>query len=75
MLVLVPLEIGNEHLDRAAGHALVDLPDRLGEDVRAEVGQVVAIDRRDHRVLELHLGDRLRRRARAPSMSYFGGRP
>src|SRR6185436_18533124 len=36
------LKIRNEHLDRTTGHPLVDLTDRLGEDVGAEVGQVVS---------------------------------
>src|SRR6185312_12451254 len=34
-----------------------DLADGLGEDGGAEVGQVVAIDRRDHDVSQLHLLD------------------
>jgi len=37
----------------------VDLADRLRENVGAEVGQVVAVHGRDHRVLELHRPDRL----------------
>jgi hypothetical protein len=56
--VLVALEVGDEHLDRASGKLLVDLPDGLGENVRPKVGEVIAIDRRDDGVAETQLGDR-----------------
>ena len=56
---LVPLEVGDEHLDGAAGEALPDLPDGLGEDVRAEVGEVVAVDGGDDGVAQGELGDGL----------------
>ena len=55
--LLAPLEIGDEHLDGAVGELRVDLADGLGEDVGAEVGEIVAVDRGDHRVLEIELGD------------------
>ena len=41
------------------GDALPELPDRLGEDVGAAVGQVVAGDARDDDVLQAQSGDRL----------------
>ena len=58
--VLLPLEVGDEHLDRAARELRVDLADGLGEDVRAEVRQVVAVHRGDHGVPQVQLGDGLR---------------
>ena len=51
------LEVGNQHLDAAVGHARPRPPDRVGEDRRAAVGQVVAIDRRDDGVLQAHALD------------------
>ena len=48
------LEVGNQHLDAAVGHPRLDLADRVGEDRRAAVGQVVAIDRRDDGVAQAH---------------------
>ena len=56
---LVPVEVGDEHLDAHARHALPKLPDRLREDVRAAVGQVVAGDRGHHDVLQPEARDRL----------------
>jgi hypothetical protein len=47
----------DEHLHRTIRQALFDLSNGLGE-MNAEVGQVVAIDRRDHGVLQPHRGDR-----------------
>ena len=58
--VLIALKIRNQDLDRAARNPLMNLPDRLGEDVGAEIGKIVAVDGRDDRVLKLHLRDRLR---------------
>src|SRR5687768_1646958 len=54
--VHVPLEVRDQYLHRTPGNLLVNLPDRLGEDVRAEVREVVAVHGRDDRVLEPHLG-------------------
>ncbi len=48
------LEIWNQHFDPAARHTLARQPNRLGEDERAAVGEIVPIDRRDDRVLEAH---------------------
>ncbi len=56
---LAPLKIGHENLDGAVRESLFDLPDRLGEDVRAKVGKVVAIDRGDHGVAEIHFANRV----------------
>ena len=69
------LEVWNQHLDAAAGHARPRLPDRLGEDRRAAVGQIVAIDRGDDGVLQAHARRPLRRRAPAPPVSSSVGRP
>ena len=52
------LEVGDEHLDPAAGHTRARLRDRVGEDRRAAVRQIVAIDRGDHGVLQSHAIDR-----------------
>ena len=71
---LVPLEVGDEHLDRAGGNARADLPDRLGEDERAEVGEVVAVHGGDDGVLQLISAIAAATRA-GSSMSYLGGRP
>ena len=57
---LLPLEVGDEHLDRAPRQPVMNLPDRLGEDVCAEVGKVVAVHRGDYRMAQAQLGDRRR---------------
>jgi hypothetical protein len=44
--VFVALEVRNEDFDRAVGQALLYLADSLGEDVGAEVRQVIAVDGR-----------------------------
>ena len=49
-----------------SGQPRLDLPDRLGEGPGAEVGQVVAVDRGEHHVLQPHASPRPRRPARAP---------
>src|SRR5439155_1739208 len=60
----ISLEIWNEGLDEQVGSAGLDLPHRLCEVSRASVGQVVAIDRCEHDVGEVHFceGDRHLRR-------------
>ena len=57
--IRIALKIGDEHLDRAAGKTLMDLPDRFGKDVRPEVGEIIAVDRRDHSVPQVELGNGL----------------
>src|SRR5512146_1431603 len=71
--VFVALKVGNEHLDRAVGQALLDLPDGLGKDVRAKVGQIVAVDRGDDDVPEPHFHDRGRDAGRL--LDVVPGRP
>ena len=56
---LVSLEVGNQDLDRAARHGLMDAADRLSVDPRATVGQLVAIHARNDDVLQFHLLDGL----------------
>src|SRR5438270_11729882 len=53
----VSLEIRDEGLDEQVGTAGLDLPHRLCEVSRASVGQVVAIDRCEHDVGEVHFGE------------------
>ncbi len=57
-------EIGDEHLDGAAGLQLADAADDQGKDRRTAVLALVAVDRRDHGMFELHgfdsLGDTFR---------------
>src|SRR5205814_687551 len=53
----VSLEIRDEGLDEQVGAAGLDLPHRLCEVGRASVGQVVAIDRCEHDVGEVHFGE------------------
>ena len=55
----VALEVGDEHLDRAAGDALADRPDAGREDGGAAVLLVVAVDGGDDRVAEAHARDRV----------------
>ena len=56
-----PLKSGIKHFDARRRRSPADLADRLREDAGAAVCLVVAIDRRNHRVLEAHglhrLGD------------------
>ena len=54
------LEVRNQDLDPAAGHARAGASNRFSEDGGPPVRQVVSIDRRDHRVLERHRADRVR---------------
>src|SRR5919109_4122669 len=42
--LLTSLKVGYQHLDRTSRNALVNLPDRFGKDVSAEIGEVVSID-------------------------------
>jgi hypothetical protein len=52
--LFVPLEVGDQDLDRAGGNPLVHEPDRLGEDPGAKVRQVVTVYGRDNGVPEVH---------------------
>src|SRR4029453_10014262 len=58
-LVGVGVEVGDEQFDAAAGQLGVDLADRLGVQPRPAVGQVVAGDAGDGRVLQAHGGGAL----------------
>ncbi len=58
------VEVGDEHLDAHAGRPLAHREDRLGEDARPAVGQVVARDAGHDDVLETELADGLRDAAR-----------
>ena len=53
-------EVGDQHLDRAAGVQLADAADDHGKDRRAAVAAFVAVDGGDHGVLQVHRLDRLR---------------
>ena len=53
--VVVALEVGDEHLDGAAGQHVVDALDALGEDRRAAVRQVLSGDGGDDAVAQLKL--------------------
>ena len=53
-------EIRRQHFDRRAGAHVADGANGLREMLRAAVGQIVAVDRGDHHMLEAELGDRLR---------------
>ena len=64
--VAVALEVGDQDLDGAAGHAPADRADRRREMRGAAVGQVVAVDRGHDGVREAELRARPRPRARAP---------
>ncbi|MBV6466871.1 MAG: hypothetical protein PGMFKBFP_02198 [Anaerolineales bacterium] len=55
-----PFEVGDQHLDGAARQQLADAADDHGEDRRAAVAAFVAVDRGDHRVLQIHGLDGLR---------------
>ena len=55
---LLTLEVGRQDLDLAVGRLAADLGDHADEGAGAEVGEVVAVDRGDHRVAEPHPGDR-----------------
>src|SRR3954452_21576588 len=57
---LVPLEVGREHLDLAAGRLAADLADDADERAGALVGQVVAVDAGDDRMAQAHARDRAR---------------
>jgi hypothetical protein len=57
---LAPLEVRDEDLDAAPRDALAREPDRLGEDERPAVVEVVAVDGGDDRVLQPHPIDRFR---------------
>ncbi len=53
-------EVGDQHLDGAAGLQAADLADGVGEDVRAAVGQLVAVHAGEHGVAQAHLPHRFR---------------
>ncbi len=54
-LLLEAGEVGRQHFDRGARRQLFECPDRGRELTGAAVGQVVAIDRGDDDVAQLHL--------------------
>src|SRR5262245_19326060 len=54
---LAALEVGDEHLDAAAGQTFARFADGVCEDRGAAVGQIVAINRRDHDVVEIQRRD------------------
>jgi len=56
----VALKIGDQRLDEDLRVAPLDLADRLGEVLGTAVREVVAVDRREHDVVEPDLGDRVR---------------
>ena len=60
----IALEVGDQHLDGAAGLSGPNLPDRVRKDVRAAVGLVVAVDAGQHDVTQLHLRHRVGHAAR-----------
>ena len=62
--VIRSVEVGDQHLDAHARARLAHGEDRLGEDARSAVGEVVTGDAGDHDVLEPHRGDGLRDAAR-----------
>ena len=53
----LPEEVGRQDLDPGAGGDLTDLADRLGEDRRTAVLQLVPVDARDDGVLDPELPD------------------
>ena len=53
------LEVGNQHFDPAVRNPGARLPDRLDEHRRAAVGEIVAVDRRDHGMAQPHRLDRV----------------
>ena len=57
--VVIALEVGDEHLNRAAGQHVADALDALGEDGRAAVRQVLSGDGGDDAVAQLKLPDGL----------------
>ena len=68
----VTLEVGDQHLDRTAGHPVADPLDGLGEDGRSAVGEIVTVHRRQHGVLQTHLLDRLGGTARLVEVDLTG---
>ena len=69
------LEVGDEHLDRAAGDAGADLANRGREDPGAAVRLVVAVHGRDHGVPQAHARGRVRDAARLVRVGGAPGRP
>ncbi len=65
---VVPLEVGDEHLDAAAGQRVVDALDALGENGRAAVWQVLSGDGGDDAVAEAELADGLGQTVRLPGV-------
>src|SRR5829696_6244542 len=56
---LLAAEVGRQHLDLAAGSHPPDRADHADERAGAEIGQVVAVHARDHRVAQAHSLHRL----------------
>ena len=52
--VVVALEVGGQHLDRGPGRQRPDRPNGRREHPGPAVGEVVAVDRGDHRVAQPH---------------------
>ena len=53
----IPLKVRNQHFDPAAGQPRTRLADGVGEDRRAAVRQIVAVDRGDDDVVEVERAD------------------
>ena len=56
---VITVEIRDQDLDSHPGRGVTHLADRLREDARPTVGQVIAGDTRDHDVLQAERADRL----------------
>ncbi len=54
----VSLEVGNENLDVAIGHELTDPGDRLREDPRPPVVEIITVHAGEYGVLQTHCGNR-----------------
>ena len=61
---LLSVEVGDQDLDAHAGARVAQAPDRVGEDARAAVGQIVAGHACDHDVIEAQAADGLGHAAR-----------
>ena len=68
----VALEIGNQHFDAAVRAPRLDRANRRGERARAEVRQIVAIDRRDDDVGEFQRLDGVRQVSGSAGSSAIG---
>ena len=73
-LLLDAEEVGRQHLDRRGRQLRAERADRRRVVPGAAVGDVVAVDRGDDDVLELHLGRRLREPQRLERVDRVGRR-